>query len=671
MKKISTLIVAALAICGTTSVKAQSVGKGFTTGYYKMKSIVDRKRIYVYNDEFNEVNSKKRSLVSATDAETNNYIWKITNTGNGKISIVNGQGTPLKPENGAGASKTFGSHSTLTLDDSHSTYPTSVYFTEGIHNPGNTDTNHCYGTADADKVYAIAYWTGADGLNSRTCHWAFTAVSAEDDFYTVNITGATNAYVTKTATKEGAYNGGFFKCTEKPTADGFTASSVEDCKSNITIDESNKTINVTYTITFSALEKEITKARAVLALNGIGYPAEESATRATFSAVIEAAVAKTEATFTAADLITLRTAISTYKADKTSIAMPQDGETYVFTNINPKGQNRYFDYQNDNLVTVVRGTAPVDELPASAKFTCHKLNDSQFMFVNNEGKYLVWKGGNLGTNSYKGYLSAYNADWCSLKVAPTTGEAFGYFNFGGKRDASKNSYYVVNADGTFNHADYTQYYEQRCSSVFLFEKVSYPNTVNFKVAEGIEGADYISTFSAPFATIKPDGVKAYVVKKYSGSGSEAMLEEVEGNIPANQGVVLTSTSEAAVIMVPVAGEGTATIEGNRLSHTAGAAKTIAEGDNVYVLSKAVGASVVAFNKAKVATTLKMNKAYLTAQSGNAIALNFTSGEVTGISNAIVSGANGNAPIFDLTGRRVMKMTKGGLYVKGGKKVIAQ
>ena len=59
------------------------------------------------------------------------------------------------------------------------------------------------------------------------------------------------------------------------------------------------------------------------------------------------------------------------------------------------------------------------------------------MFVNNEGKYLVWKGGNLGTNSYKGYLSAYNADWCSLKVAPTTGEAFGYFNFGGKRDASK------------------------------------------------------------------------------------------------------------------------------------------------------------------------------------------------------------------------------------------
>ena len=347
MKKISTLIVAALAICGTTSVKAQSVGKGFTTGYYKMKSIVDRNRIYVYNDEFNEVNSKKRSLVSATDAETiiTFEIFPLPVLVMEKFQLLMVKVLRLNQKMVQGASKTFGSHSTLTLDDSHSTYPTSVYFTEGIHNPGNTDTNHCYGTATQIKFYAIAYWTGADGLNSRTCHWAFTAVSAEDDFYTVNITGATNAYVTKTATKEGAYNGGFFKCTEKPTADGFTASSVEDCKSNITIDESNKTINVTYTITFSALEKEITKARAVLALNGIGYPAEESATRATFSAVIEAAVAKTEATFTAADLITLRTAISTYKADKTSIAMPQDGETYVFTNINPKGQNRYFDYQ--------------------------------------------------------------------------------------------------------------------------------------------------------------------------------------------------------------------------------------------------------------------------------------------------------------------------------------
>lgn len=608
MKKISTFIVAALAVCGTTSVKAQSVGEGFTTGYYKMKNTAtDRTRTYVYNDEFNAVNAQKRSLVSATDAETNNYIWKITNTGNGKISIVNGQGTPLKPEDGAVGSKKYGSHSELTLDDSHSTYPTSVYFTEGI--------------------------------------------------------------VTKTTTNEGAYNGGFFKCTETPTADNFTASSVENCNSSITIDATNKTINVTYTADFTAFQKVISTAREVLALTGAGYPSEGSASRSTFSAAIEAATAKTETTLTVDDLNALQAAITTYKNDKSSIAMPQDGETYVFTNVHPGGQTRYFDYSSDNLVTVVRGTTPVDELPASAKFTCHKLSDSQFMFVNNDGKYLVWKGRSDGTNSRKGYLSTYDADWCSLKVAPTSSEVFGCFNFGGKRASSKTSYYVVKADGSFDQASYTQYYNTNYSSAFQFEKVSYPNTVTFNAATGIEGADYISTFSAPFATIKPASVKAYVVKK--NSGSEATLEEVEGNIPANQGVVLTSTTDAAVTMVPVAGEGTATIESNLLGHTAGAAKTIAEGENIYVLSKAAGASAVAFNKAKVASTLKMNKAYLTAQSGNAIALNFTSGEVTGISNAIVSGTNDNVPIFDLTGRRVMKMTKGGLYIKGGKKVIAQ
>lgn len=668
MKKISTFIVAALAVCGTTSVKAQSVGENFTTGYYKMKNTAtDRTRTYVYNDEFNAVNVQKRSLVSATDAETNNYIWKITNTGNGKISIVNGQGTPLKPEDGAVGSKKYGSHSELTLDDSHSTYPTSVYFTEGIHNPGDTDPNHYYGTTDAEKVYAIAYWTGTQGLNSGTCHWAFTAVSAEDDFYTVNITGATNAYVTKTTTNEGAYNGGFFKCTETPTADNFTASSVENGNSSIAIDATNKTINVTYTADFTAFQKVISTAREVLALTGAGYPSEGSASRSTFSAAIEAATAKT--TPTVDDLNALQAAITTYKNDKSSIAMPQDGETYVFTNVHPGGQTRYFDYSNDNLVTVVRGTTPVDELPASAKFTCHKLSDSQFMFVNNDGKYLVWKGSSDGTNSRKGYLSTYDADWCSLKVAPTSDEVFGCFNFGGKRANTSTSYYVVKADGSFDQAYYKQYYNTSYSSAFQFEKVSYPNTVTFNAATGIEGADYISTFSAPFATIKPASVKAYVVKE--NSGSEATLEEVEGNIPANQGVVLTSTTDAAVTMVPVAGEGTATIESNLLGHTAGAAKTIAEGENIYVLSKAAGASAVAFNKAKVASTLKMNKAYLTAQSGNAIALNFTSGEVTGISNAIISGTNDNAPIFDLTGRRVMKMTKGGLYIKGGKKVIAQ
>lgn len=158
MKKISTFAVALLAMSGATSVQAQSTGTGLPTGYYKMKSTsTDRNRVYVLNDEFNSTNTQQRTLLSATDGETNNYIWHITNTGNGKITILNGQGTPVKAEDGA-SSKTYNSHSELTLDDSHSTYPTSVYFTEALHAPGNSDPNHIYG-----DNFAIAYYVGHKG----------------------------------------------------------------------------------------------------------------------------------------------------------------------------------------------------------------------------------------------------------------------------------------------------------------------------------------------------------------------------------------------------------------------------------------------------------------------------------------------------------------------------
>lgn len=670
MRIISTTVLAVLAICGATSVQAQSTGSGFTTGYYKMKSTTtDRTRIYVYNDEFNTVNSQHRTLISASDGETNNYIWKITNTGNGKISIVNGQGTPLKPEDGAGNSKTYGTHSELTLDDSHSTYPTSVYFTEGIHNTGNSDTNHRYGTSEDNYVYAVAYYKGTQGLNSGTCHWAFTAVSSEDVFYTVSVTGA-NGYVTRTSTNEGAYNGGFFVCSTTPTADDFTASSVDNFQGTITIDESSKTINVSYKVVdFSAFQEQISAAKEVLALKGVGYPTDNASVRTTLSAAIDAATAKTAETLTQTDYTNLKTAVSTYKADKTSITMPQDGDTYVFTNVHQAGTNRYLDYSSDNLVTVARGTTSAEELPASAKFTCHKLSNTTFMFVNNEGKYLVWKGSSDGTNSRKGYLDAYNADWCPMTVTAHN-SVFGGLNFGGKRNTSSSSYFVIKNTGDFDQANLTNNYDTPTySSAFKFEKVSYPNIVKFNAATGIDDIAYISTFSAPFATIKPTGVKAYVVK--SQSSTSASLEEVEGNIPANQGVLLTSSTADAVTMVPVAGEGTATIERNLLGNTAGAAKTIAEGESIYVLSMAANASAVAFNKAKVATTLKMNKAYLTAQGGSAIALNFTAGDITGINTIATEVETDNTPIYDLAGRHVIKMTKGGLYIKGGKKVIAQ
>ena len=123
-------------------------------------------------------------------------------------------------------------------------------------------------------------------------------------------------------------------------------------------------------------------------------------------------------------------------------------------------------------------------------------------------------------------------------------------------------------------------------------------------------------------------------------------------------------------MVPATDEALATIENNKLGNSAGADKTIAEGDNAYIL--AGGANGTAFYKGIVGTTLKANKAYLTldvAGGEQAISMNF-GGNVTGI-NQIVNAEQNNAPVYDLTGRRVVRTVKGGLYIKGGNKFIAR
>lgn len=688
MKKIFTLVAALLVSANVAKVQAFSE-TDLPTGYYKIKSCASDGRSYVhmFNDAFGtDVNV---TLLSQTTAETNNYVWKITNTGGTTIGIVNGQGTSIKREDGAVGSHKYAVHSSLTPDDANSAYPASVLFTEYLFVTTDDDPNHSY-TINGTQYIALAYYNNHKGDN---CKWNLEKIDMTDkEVYTVSVTGADNAYVTKTSTDEKAFNGGFFVCSTTPTAADFTSSEVENYQYDITVDASTKAINVAYKVVFSVYQNLINEAKEVLAMKRIGYPLETSTAYATFKAAIDNAETKTAETYTADDVNSLTQAISTFKLSTDNVRMPEDGKAYTITAVSKSGRKSYMNYA-DAGYSMVETTGNNASYPITAVVVCHKTSDGKYVLVNNAGKFLTFKGNNnAAINDNKGYVNSFDpVVYTNTKTNQTvtlqpqlftiskvqngsnvSGLTDAYVSLTAKRankdNAGSDVNFVIKNVTSYDAAN-VDFYNDTYSSALLLEEYNYPNTVTFNAAVGIEGADYISTFSAPFATIKPANVKAYIVK--GNSGTEATLEEVEGNIPANQGVVLTSTSNAAVTMVPVAGEGTATIENNLLSHTAGAAKTIAEGENVYVLSKAVEASVVAFNKAKVASTLKMNKAYLTAQGGSAIALNFTSGEVTGVSTAIVDGVNDNAPIYDLMGRRVVKMTKGGLYIKGGKKIIAQ
>lgn len=698
MKKISTLALALIAMGTVTSAWATSTDN-LPTGYYKIKSAVTGNsnitNIHMFNDAFLEVNTPKATLLSAETAETNNYIWYVTNTGGSKISIVNGQGTGIKLEDGNKGSYSYkGPHKELTPVDANSTYPTSIYFSEGLYTPntsGAQSTNHQYGS-----YTAAAYWANA---NAATTKWSFESVSVENKgVYTVTVTGSADGYVTRTATSEHAFNGGFFIAASGSTisADDLTAGTVEGFTSNVSVDASTKTITVTYAADFTTWTSNLNEAKAVLASNRIGYPVETSTAYATFKSALDELSKTTAENLTSAKFTELETAVSAFKLSTDNIRMPEDGKAYTITAVSKAGVKSYMNYAASGYTLKSTDAADNSSYPETAKFVCHKLEDGKYVFVNNDGKFLTYKGGyNAAVNGNKGYTDGYTKVEYSYTDKAGASQTTSFYpqlftlsklangsNASGVDDAylcllsqranndnaANNVYYVIKSNSNFD-AGSAPYFNDTYSSAFLFEEVSYPNTVTFNAVSDVEGVSNLATFSAPFATVVPEGVTAYYVS--TADNTKATMKAIEAGkaIPANAGVILTSTTGTEATMIPATTETAAELTGNKLGNSAGAAKTIADGDHAYILAN--GANGTAFYKGTIGSTLKANKAYLTLDvvGGEAISMNF-GGNVTGI-NQIVNAEQNNAPVYDLTGRRVVRTVKGGLYIKGGNKFIAR
>ncbi len=701
MKKISTLALALIAMGTVTSAWATSTDN-LPTGYYKIKSAVTGNsnitNIHMFNDAFLEVNTPKATLLSSETAETNNYIWYVTNTGGSKISIVNGQGTGIKLEDGDnGSYKYKGPYKELTPVDANSTYPASIYFSEGLYTPNTSGTqsdNHQYGS-----YTAAAYWANA---NAATTKWNFESVSVEDKgVYTVTVTGSADGYVTRTATSEHAFNGGFFIAESGSTisAEDLTAGTVEGYTSNVSVDASTKTITVTYAADFTTWTSKLNEAKAVLASKRIGYPVESSTAYATFKSALDELSKITAENLAPAKFTELETAVSAFKLSSDNIRMPEDGKAYTITAVSKAGVKSYMNYAASGYTLKKTDAADNSSYPETAKFVCHKVEDGKYVFVNNDGKFLTYKGGyNAAVNGNKGYTDGYTkveysytdkagasqttSFYPQLFTLPklangsnASGVDDAYLCLLGQRannnNAANDVYYVIKGNSNFDGGS-APYFNDTYSSAFLFEEVSYPNTVTFNKVSDVEGVSNLATFSAPFATVVPEGVTAYYVETTDRDNSTATMKAIEAGkaIPANAGVILTSTTGDEATMIPATTETAADLTGNKLGNSAGADKTIAADDHAYILSAVDGQT--AFYKGKVGTTLGMNKAYLTldaAGTGEAISMNF-GGNVTGI-NQIVNAEQNNAPVYDLTGRRVVRTVKGGLYIKGGNKFIAR
>ncbi|MDD6501798.1 MAG: hypothetical protein PUF27_07800 [Bacteroidales bacterium] len=181
----------------------------------------------------------------------------------------------------------------------------------------------------------------------------------------------------------------------------------------------------------------------------------------------------------------------------------------------------------------------------------------------------------------------------------------------------------------------------------------------------VEGKSYATTY-LPFDVTLPADVKAYIVTV--AEGDKATVSEV-GDIPANQGVVLVSETAASTATLTL-GTASANCASNILSGT-NPRITIEESakNDYYIFGN--GGNGVGFYHPN-STTLKENRAYLPASAvsggGMALALDF-GGINTGIEAAIQTD-EANAAYYDLSGRRVMRPTKG-IYVKNGRKVYVK
>ena len=176
-------------------------------------------------------------------------------------------------------------------------------------------------------------------------------------------------------------------------------------------------------------------------------------------------------------------------------------------------------------------------------------------------------------------------------------------------------------------------------------------------------ASYATTY-LPFSVSNVEGATAYIGKVVKQDNKNILhATAIKGGIPANQGVILKGAANAEKAVLTL-GKATSDVQNNALIGT------LVEKDYTNELVFGVNNNVVGFYSMATGKKIGANKAYLEAAAARAMKLVFD-GDVTGIENVMGEAADANAPIYDLTGRRVMKAVKGGLYIQNGKKFIAQ
>lgn len=225
------------------------------------------------------------------------------------------------------------------------------------------------------------------------------------------------------------------------------------------------------------------------------------------------------------------------------------------------------------------------------------------------------------------------------------------------RDGDNHRMNIENGGGIDYWEGQSGYYKQVTWTIEVANELEVAlNTVN--------GKSYATTY-LPVGVSAVKDAKAYVAAV--PENNETVMTEA-ASFGAKTGVLLVSDNAAEKAVLTI-GDGTS-VE-SALSGTL-LAKDITNSQTNYLVfgkNKDNANEVGFFEPSTSVTSIPANRAFFEGVASAAIALNF-GGNVTAI-DQVVNNANANALIFDLSGRRVVKAVKGGLYIQNGKKYIVK
>ena len=229
------------------------------------------------------------------------------------------------------------------------------------------------------------------------------------------------------------------------------------------------------------------------------------------------------------------------------------------------------------------------------------------------------------------------------------------------------AYSIKSADRYLHYKVYNNEVEvNRCAEDTDAEHAWYITEVT-ELPVTITAAGYAS-FYAPVEVTLPTGVTAHTVTE---NGEWATLSDAISVVPAENGVILAG--EAGTYNLEVSNTGAENLEG-ALAGTVAKTLVTKETGAYYVLG-VVGGEVGLYNPVKGEDDTKFynagHKAYWYIPAASQTAGFRFGGNTTAIESVLNNGVDANAPIYDLSGRRVNNAVKGGIYIQNGKKFIVK